>query len=173
MVERHILICGEIGVGKSTLIRRLLLESTRTLGGFITKRISDGKAAPVYIHPAWQPVRERRFGQENLIGTSLGQCFPEVFDTYGVSLLTPQPGELLLMDELGFMESNAEVFCNTVLLALSGNIPVLAAVKKRETRFLSAVKNHPNAEVFEITMQNRDELYKLLLPRIRKWNHSI
>lgn len=27
-MEKHILICGERGVGKSTLIRRLLAEST-------------------------------------------------------------------------------------------------------------------------------------------------
>ena len=37
-MKRHLLICGERGVGKSTLIRRLLEHSTRDLSiplGFI------------------------------------------------------------------------------------------------------------------------------------------
>ena len=37
-MRRHLLICGERGVGKSTLIRRLLKHSTREVGGFVTKR---------------------------------------------------------------------------------------------------------------------------------------
>lgn len=38
-MNRHLLICGERGVGKSTLIRRLLEHSTREVGGFVTKRL--------------------------------------------------------------------------------------------------------------------------------------
>ena len=38
-MKRHLLICGERGVGKSTLIRRLLEHSTREVGGFVTKRL--------------------------------------------------------------------------------------------------------------------------------------
>ena len=33
-MKRHLLICGERGVGKSTLIHRLLEHSTREVGGF-------------------------------------------------------------------------------------------------------------------------------------------
>ena len=38
-MKRHLLICGERGVGKSTLIRRLLEHSTLEVGGFVTKRL--------------------------------------------------------------------------------------------------------------------------------------
>ena len=41
-MEKHILICGERGVGKSTLIRRLLAESTLPVGGFVTRRLPQG-----------------------------------------------------------------------------------------------------------------------------------
>ena len=33
-MKKHILICGEKGVGKSTLIRRLLEAADLTVGGF-------------------------------------------------------------------------------------------------------------------------------------------
>ena len=71
------------------------------------------------------------------------------------------------MDELGFFESKADRFTAAVLEALAGDIPVLAAVKSRtDVPFLNAVRAAPKAEVFSITPENRDELYRLLLPRM-------
>ena len=60
MIERkHIFICGEVGVGKSTLIQRLLLQSTRPLYGFITKKLEPDENGfhPIYIHPAGADAR--------------------------------------------------------------------------------------------------------------------
>ena len=57
-MEKHILICGERGVGKSTLIRRLLAESTLPVGGFVTRRLpqADGDGMfPIYLHAAALP----------------------------------------------------------------------------------------------------------------------
>ena len=62
-MEKHILICGERGVGKSTLIRRLLAESTLPVGGFVTRRLpqADGDGMfPIYLHAAARPPA--RFG---------------------------------------------------------------------------------------------------------------
>ena len=55
-----------------------------------------------------------------------------------------------------------------VLEALTGDIPVIAAVKSRtDILFLNAVRSAPRAEVFPITPENRDELFEKLLPRVR------
>ena len=37
--SKHILLCGEVGIGKSTLIARLLEHSSRPVYGFITKKL--------------------------------------------------------------------------------------------------------------------------------------
>ena len=170
----HLLICGEIGVGKSTLIRRLLAESGRPLCGFCTKRIpQENGSGSVYLHPAIQPESSRRYGPENLVGqgdTNGFQAFPQVFDTYGISLLDAPENGLLLMDELGFLESGAPLFRAGVLSALDGDVPVLAAVKTRDTPFLRAVREHPRAAVYFITPENREALYQELAPIIRRWN---
>ena len=53
-MKRHLLICGERGVGKSTLIRRLLEHSTREVGGFVTKRLpvaDENGFFPIYLYP--------------------------------------------------------------------------------------------------------------------------
>ena len=71
-MKRHLLICGERGVGKSTLIRRLLEKNTREVGGFVTKRlpIADKNGFfLIYLYPASQKEDERHNEAANLVGT--------------------------------------------------------------------------------------------------------
>ena len=176
MAERiHIFICGERGVGKSTLIERLLWASSRPRYGFVTKMRPAGPDGfhPIYIHPAGQPTAERVYTEENCIGVCDSRTHRpnlEVFDGLGVRYVrAARPGGVLVMDELGFFEAKAEAFTAAVLEALSGDVPVIAAVKsRRDVPFLNAVRSQPRAEVFYITPENRDVLYERLLPRLER-----
>ncbi len=166
----HILICGEIGTGKSTLIQRLLEQNKKTVYGFITKRMEadEGGFHPVYIHPAG--AMARAYTQQNQIGTCNSKkhnVSPEVFNTLGVRYLNAEPGGLIVMDELGFMESKAETFVRSVFAALDGDIPVIAAVKARfDVPFLNEVRAHKNATLYLLTRENRAALYDELLPKV-------
>lgn len=172
--QRHILICGEVGAGKSTLIQKLLKQSTRPVYGFVTKRLEADETGfhPIYIHPAGAQARAHE--QENLIGTcdsKVHNIVTETFDTLGVEYLEAERGGLIVMDELGFMEAHAERFVKSVFSALDGDIPVIAAVKARfDVPFLNAVRAHKNARLFTLTKENRDALYEELLPVVLSWN---
>ena len=171
--RKHILICGEVGVGKSTLIQRLLLQCNRPLYGFITKKLEPDEKGfhPIYIHPAG--VRERRFDEDNLIGTCdrrIHNIHLEVFNTLGVDYLQAKPDGIILMDELGFMEAQAEAFTRAVMDALDGDTPVIAAVKARfDVPFLNEVRAHKKGLLYMITPENRDRVYEELLPVIQGW----
>ena len=175
MIEKkHILICGERGVGKSTLIEKLLAASSRPRYGFITKmRPADETGFhPIYIHPASVPVTERVYAEANCIGTCDSRTHRpnlDAFETLGVRYIeAARPDGIIVMDELGFFEAKAEGFTAAVLAALAGDIPVVAAVKsRRDVPFLNAVRSAPKAEVFFITPENRDGLYETLLPRMK------
>ena len=139
-MKRHLLICGERGVGKSTLIRRLLEHSTREVGGFVTKRLpvaDENGFFPIYLYPTSQSEGERCNETANLVGTCDSRSsirHPEVFDGLGAQLIKSAPsGGIILMDELGFLENDAKVFQSAVLCALDGDTPVLAAVKPKDT----------------------------------------
>lgn len=172
--RKHILICGEVGAGKSTLIQRLLQETNRPLYGFITKRLEADETGfhPIYIHPAG--AGERTHAADNLIGTcdsKVHNTSTETFDTLGVDYLKAEPGGLIVMDELGFMEAGAKRFVRAVFEALDGEIPVIAAVKARyDVEFLNEVRAHKNAKLFNITKENREVLYQELLPIVLSWN---
>ena len=172
--KRHILICGERGAGKSTLIEQLLLASSQPRYGFITKMRPAGPDGyhPIYIHPAGQPIAERVYTPINCIGTCDSRTHRpnlDAFDTLGVRYIrSARPDGLLIMDELGFFEAEAGAFTAAVLDALAEDTPVIAAVKSRtDVPFLNAVRSMPKAEVFSITPENRDALFDSLLPRIK------
>ena len=164
---RPILIVGAQDVGKTTLIRRLLSEHPRPVQGFYTeKRLTAPSGThSVYLHPAWLSPEERTFSPQNQVGRWDGQrmqAFPQVFDTLGEACLSNLSLQaLVVMDELGFLESSAPRFTQAVLAALDGPAQVLAAVKDRpDVPFLQAVLAHPNALVFRLTPDNRQELFR-------------
>ena len=172
--RKHILICGEVGAGKSTLISRLLEQNTRPVYGFVTKRLEaeENGFHPIYIHPAG--AKKRIWSEENLVGTCDRKTHNinlAIFNTRGVEYLQARPDGVIVMDELGFMESAAEPFVRAVFRALDGDVPVIAAVKARfDVDFLNRVRAHENCELYEITKENREELFQKLLPVIRAWS---
>lgn len=168
---KHILICGAKGVGKSTLIRRLCMDANAPIYGYCTKMLSTADADglfPIYIHPAWQAEAERAYGSANLIGRCDGRMHDvhtNVFDNLGANYIAAaKPGGYIIMDELGFMEKDAEKFKRAVFNALDGNIPIIAAVKARyDVDFLNRIRAHEKAQLYTITPENRDALYAELL----------
>ncbi len=162
---RHILITGNVGVGKSTLIRRLLAALDKPVYGFITLKMAEPGAEnwPFYIFPAAQPVSERSCSNANLLGIrgAVKEHHPEIFDSVGTNLIrSAKPDGVILMDELGFMESGAAEFQNAVLEALSGDIPVIASVKNKPgVDFLDKIRSSPNSVIYTVTKENRDALF--------------
>lgn len=169
----HALIVGDRGVGKSTLIRRVLKELNRPLFGFETKKeaaLEDPlRGCPIYIYDAGKPHCRT---QENLIGYHKEQdiaAMTAAFDQYAPKLAESVPKKAVVeLDEIGFLEAKSEAFCQAVLHLLDGQNPVLAAVKNREHPFLDSVRSHPKARCFYITVENRDALYTEILEFMKR-----
>lgn len=169
---KHILITGPRGVGKSTLIRRVLKELDRPVFGFETQRepaMEDPElGVPVYIH---FPGESRQYTRDNLLGYGNSRRINTVtgaFDRYVSRLLLPIPENgVICFDELGFMESKEDAFRAAVLSRLDGNIPVIAAVKDMDLPFLNKMRQHPKCHCLFITEENRNELFYEALARMK------
>lgn len=165
---KHALIVGTRGIGKSTLIQRVLKELGRPASGFVTKKeihLADGQSGrPVYIY---DPGMLRSQTSDNLVGISYPHGFRIIkgaFDRYAQKLLEPVPeGHVVVMDELGFLEAEEKKFCKAVLSLLDGSIPVIAAVKNKNIPFLESVRSHPKCRCFHMTEENREVLYQEVL----------
>lgn len=172
----HIFLTGMIQSGKSTAINRALYAAGIKPLGFRTRpgEYDEDGSSRLYIIPAMQSVP---FGSHNCIADrrsgGRNKVFTEVFDTEGVDILRKSEGGLILMDELGFMESNAEEFKAEVFRRLDGDAPILGVVRDRETEFLDAVREHEKVELWWLTEENREELSEMLTARLRGLNMQI
>ena len=158
-MTRHLFLTGPKGVGKSTLIRGLLAEEFGPLGGFFTVKHEGG----VYLLPAAQ---ERAFTPENLLFRCGHGGDPARFDELGCAALADTAGcRLLVMDELGPHEGEAEQFQAAVFRTLDGDIPIIGVLQQAESEFLDRIARHPQVTVLTVSEENRDTLGEAL----RRW----
>lgn len=171
----HVVLQGEKGAGKSTLIRKLAMELKWSPSGYLTRTVMNNEKGyrEIYMYPAsyiYDPGDQDMIAaaEGKLCGTAMNkvkEAYPEVFDTYGTQLIhSAADKQLIIMDEIGFMEEKAECFKKAVLSAFDGDTPVLAAVKTKDkiSPFLEAVRSHRNARLIEVDETNRDEVYEQL-----------
>ena len=164
---QNVFVTGNVGVGKSTLLRRIIDKSapSQHIYGFCTEKISpDGKhgdTGKVYIYPAsGKCLLQEQYCFADMLGRQHFYLHADVFDTVGIALLSDIPyGSIVMMDELGFLESSSTKFCDKVMEILSGDYLVLGAVKPRRIPFLNAVREHSKTALYEVTEQNRDNLF--------------
>ena len=88
---------------------------------------------------------------------------PQPYDISSSSTPPQQHLPVILLDELGVMESDAELFFRTVCTLFSNpQYYIIGAVKPHGTRFLPVLKRMPKAAVFHLTSHNRPQLYAQL-----------
>lgn len=170
---KRILLCGGRRTGRSSMLRKLTQQLHAPISGYRTKTVhtrADGYHE-IYMFP--YGAQEQAVSEACHIGdcnTRERVIYNEVFNTLGVKLLEEQPGGILVLDEIGFMEAQAEAFCQTVLARLRGNTPVLAAVRTSiDTPFLQKVLSCEDARVVEMRPERFDEIYEELLPIVLSW----
>lgn len=172
---KHIVLQGEKGAGKSTLIRKLAMEIKCTAGGYLTRAVMNPETGykDIFMYPAAyifdqdnQDTIARTNGKRcGITQNGVKEVYPEVFEEYGTQLIhSASKKQLIIMDEIGFMEEKSQRFQKAVLSAFDGNIPVLASVKAKNisTPFLDAVRSHENVRLIELDETNREEVYEQL-----------
>lgn len=164
-----LLFCGRRGVGKSTMIRRLVPPGFPVAGFETFFAQGEDGGTGLYMRRPWDVQAlcgpENQVGRRGAVpGTAVG--FPQVFDRYGTSLLRDIPaGSLVVMDELGHLEREAALFLQQVRRILTGPYHVLAAVKDVDQPYLREFRELSGVKALQVTPENREEQYL----RARAW----
>lgn len=165
-------LTGARQVGKSTALRKALAASGKRFGGVMTRFDARHGERKLYLLP---------YSLSEALPESIPNCAvcarmggggrranPAVFDTLGVELLRKAMADadvdVIVIDELGFLEESAETFRNAVSAALRGSKPVLGVVREG----LGAWSEAPLGEVIEVTEGNRDAVPGEILAWLRK-----
>lgn len=161
-------LTGEKQVGKSTALRRALTASSLRFGGVMTRFDARHGLRALYLLPysAEGELPEGAALPESAVCARMGgagkQVFPQVFDERGAALLREAAdAEVIVIDELGYLESEAAGFREAVLRVLRGPKPVVGVVRQG----LGAWADAPLGTVIEVTAANREEVPAL----VRKW----
>lgn len=167
----HVFLTGDLQVGKSTLIEKVLdrLRPSK-LGGFRTVLLPDrGEGKSVYLLPArgGQPSPENRVGA---CSACAAVGFPAAFDRAGCEALAgAEDCSLIRMDEVSRMEREAERFSTRILELLEGSTPILGVVRQEaETPLCSAIRSHKNVRLVRVTRENRDEMVDIIIELLQK-----
>lgn len=172
----HIFLTGDVQVGKSTIIKKTLAAlQLQGVGGFRSVSVPDlpDGAMSVYLIPAGDG--HPMMGNWNRVGIRKGcgrgiEKIPEAFERAGVqALVDAENMPLILMDEVGRMESAAARFSARILELLNGDTPILGVVQKiADTKLTNAIRQHPNVRVLTVTKENREKLAEEVLRLVSK-----
>jgi len=168
----HILITGLPGVGKTTLIRKLvkhLAEHNPT--GFYTEEIRDAQG----IREGFRLVT---LCGRQLVLSHIRHPGPYRVSRYGVDVhgfeqllaeldLRHAQSRLIMIDEIGKMECLSRKFEEEVTRLIDAPNVLVATIALKGEGFIRQVKNRPDCRLVTVTRENRDSLVNDLLSEVQ------
>jgi nucleoside-triphosphatase len=166
MVPKAVLLTGRPGIGKTTLVRRVVRRLSRPASGFYTRELRqqgrrvgfeivtlDGKQATLAHIDISSRHRISKYGVD--VAT---------LDRVGVPAIrrAVETGALVVVDEIGKMELFSEAFKVAVLEALDSECSLLATITQSWHPWANRIKQRDDVQVIEVTSGNRDQLVDLL-----------
>lgn len=157
----NVLLTGRPGIGKTTLIKRLIEASSLSKGGFYTEEVRekgqrvgfslitlDGKRSLLAHLKTKSPYRVGRYGVDI-----------DTFEAIGVESIRKaiSTNDIIIIDEIGRMELFSRKFREVVPQALKTG-RVVATIKKGRGDFIDKIKSRKDVRVLEVNLENRETL---------------
>ncbi|HBH13702.1 MAG: Uncharacterized protein XD91_0056 [Clostridiales bacterium 38_11] len=180
---KNLFISGDVGVGKSHLLRNVLEEFNASLGGFITGKTPDQKGHTIYLKSLNDFVSFQNvayvFGGTDIYSA---EVYSKHFDSFGARTIeySITNRDLTVMDEIGVMERDSPAFLQSIISALDSEKPVIGVIKNRKDDYLENIKSRDDTKVLFLTGSNGTETYEEIkdwmiqnhLPLKRKRSHQ-
>ncbi|MFC1715808.1 NTPase [Candidatus Poribacteria bacterium] len=156
---KNILITGNPGVGKTTLIRSIISKLNISAGGFYTAEVRDENGK------RWGFKIISLDGQEDVLASvdiisphRVGKyCVnAEAMDRVGVPAVRNalKDDEVIVIDEIGRMELTSKRFRDVVAQALDSRKPVLGTIAIKNTHFTKKAREREDTRVIRLTRAN-------------------
>lgn len=179
MPKRILLVTGSPGVGKTTLLLKVveaLKARGYSVGGMISREVrSCGARVGFEILDLADSSKHGWLAHVNQkTGPQVGRYRVNLEDLNNVgveAVLKAVNGcDLVAIDEIGPMELFSEKFKRAVLEAVESGKLVIAVVHwKARDKLIEDVKKREDVEIFTVTFENRCELHKTVVQKAQEF----
>jgi nucleoside-triphosphatase THEP1 len=168
-----IFLTGDPSCGKTTAICKLVerLKPHISMTGFYTEEIRRGGTRAGFQGVTLDGLvfELARVGLESDYRLGPYGITLEGLEKTGLNALQPKSAEdMIILDEVGKMESFSEPFQKAVLEMLELPNPVLATVASHGVGFVKKIRQHPNVELIRLTRKSRDGMIGQILRRLAR-----
>lgn len=168
----NIFLTGEIQIGKTRIIEKVIQSLNLNYGGFRTYFGPDRKLLTrlLYMNSITDPyIYNKEYGIVQISEFAKPVVIEDRFNSYGRELIKEaiENKELIIMDELGRFEKDSLEFQEQVFRAIESNIPVLGAIKLNCSGWVDNIRNHPRVQLITVTRENRDQLAKIIIGKLK------
>jgi len=181
-MSNNILITGDKYVGKSTIVKRTLDKLNLKPGGFVVGRtgnldqwLSFYLTDPLDYYYHWQGKSSSKYKKKCQIFAKRDdpsqdwEIQPDVFDEKGVQFLETGRNfrDVVVMDELGRFELEADKFQAKVFEILNSNKPVLAVIKDEHNKFLDKIRDREDISMYRVKEKNHETIFEDVYKELR------
>jgi len=162
VMNKKVLLTGRPGCGKTTLVKRVMVDFAAPAGGFYTDEVREsgqrvgfkmvtlaGQEALLAHVDFKTPQRVGKYGLDL-----------SALENVGVAALREamRARQLVVLDEIGPMELRSATFRDLVTEIFEIGVPVLATITARPFPFTNALKKRSDVNVIEVRVTNREQL---------------
>ena len=165
----NILITGKPGVGKTTLIKKVVFHFQRKMvGGFYTQEILKDKERTGFAISTFDGKVGILAHKDYVSAYRVGKYKVNMDDLEEVAVKSIEDAldegkELIIIDEIGKMELFSDRFKKVVEEALNEEMPVIGTIMKAENPFCDRIKARDDVKMLTINAHNRDTLHTKVL----------
>jgi nucleoside-triphosphatase len=175
---KTLLLTGNPGIGKTTIIRNVVAQVGDMAGGFYTEEILgpggrkgfrlitlEGKEKSQSVTIAHVDLRGPKTPQVGRYGVDV-----KALERVGVAALrrAMQDKKLVIIDEIGTMELYSRAFTDTVMLAIMGPKPVLGTIMRHPHPESAVFKTLAQVTLWEVNRTTRDDITGKVMAWVEK-----
>jgi len=174
-MKRLIFVTGPPGIGKTSILLRSvnrLKDRGYEIGGMISREVREGGVRVGF------EIIDFSTGQRGWLAHINQPTGPKIskyrvnltdLDAIGVSSILDaiRNADIIIIDEIGPMELFSSAFRDAVAQALESKKPVLGTIHfGLRNSLVNSVKKKEDAEIFEVTYENRENLHDLIVNEV-------
>ena len=157
----NLLITGPPGIGKTTVLERVIACLPHAAAtGFLTRELRARGVRQGFVIETLDGRSALLAGVRFDTGPRVGRYRVRIAALDAVlPALAARPGvQLVVVDEIGKMESLSPRFAAAVRAALDSPVPVLGTIARSGGALIAEVRRRPDVTLVDVTPENRDAL---------------